>query len=95
MFREGIWVNWTKHRTKVIWFENNYLNLNRDKSRLIVSGYRHALVYAKMGTTKIWEARNVIFSGINIDKKSKFNEYILEICFKVGRNLSALSRMPC
>ena len=28
------------------WFENNYMKLNTDKCRLIVSGYKHEQVWA-------------------------------------------------
>ena len=79
MFRKGIGLKWTKRRTRVnlVWKQLHEL---KQKSHLIVSGYRHAHVYAKIGTTKIWELRNVKLSAINIDEKSKFNEHVLEIC---------------
>ena len=31
------------------WFENNYMKLNTDKCRLIVSGYKHEQVWANIG----------------------------------------------
>ena len=31
------------------WFENNYIKLNRDKCRLIVSGYKHEQLWTNMG----------------------------------------------
>ena len=41
------------------WFENNYMKLNTDKCHLIVSGYKHEQIWAKIGNDKIWESSDV------------------------------------
>ena len=36
----------------VQWFENNFIKLNQDKCRLLISGHKHQTVWAKIGETK-------------------------------------------
>ena len=40
------------------WFENNYMKLNTDKCHLLVSGYKHECVFAKIGNDQIFENNN-------------------------------------
>lgn len=75
----------------LIWFKNNYTKLNTDKCHLVVSGFKHEHVCAKIGTEKIWEKRVVKLFGINIDDQLKFDKHVLENCSKLGRKLSALA----
>ena len=39
------------------WFENNSMKLNQDKCHLLVAGFKHENVWAKIGKTKIWESK--------------------------------------
>ena len=35
------------------WFRNNYMKLNEDKCHLIVEGYKHESIWAKIGDARI------------------------------------------
>ena len=75
------------------WFENNYMKLNTDKCRLIVSGYKHEQVWANIGKDLIWESNDVKLLGVTIDRDLKFDKHVLKLCSKANQKLSALSRM--
>ena len=75
------------------WFENNYMKLNTDKCRLIVSGYKHEQVWANIGKDLIWESNDVKFLEIIIDRDLKLDKHVLKLCRKANQKLSALSRM--
>ena len=75
------------------WFENNYVKLNTDKCHLIVSGYKHEHIWAKIGSDKIWESSDVKLLGVTIDKELKFDKHVSKICSKASRKLSVLARM--
>ena len=77
----------------VSWFNNNYMKINTDKCHLLVSGYKHEHVWAKLGDKKIWEDKEVKLLGINIDNELKFDNHVLDICLKAGRKLSVLTRI--
>ena len=61
------------------WFENNYMKLNTDKCRLIVSDYKHEQVGANIGTDLIWESNDVNLLGVTIDRDLKFDKHVLKI----------------
>ena len=75
------------------WFENNYTKLNTDKSRLIVSGYKHEQAWVNLRKDLIWESNDVKLLGITIDRDLKFDKHVLKLCSKANQKLSALSRM--
>ena len=75
------------------WFENNYMKLNTDKCHLIVSGYKHEQIWAKIGKDKIWESSDVKLLGVTIDNELKFDKHVSKICSKASRKLSVLARM--
>ena len=75
------------------WFESNYMKLNQDKCHFLLSGHKHEMIWANIGQTKIWEIRKQKLLGIIIDRNLRFDEYILNQCKKVGRKLSALTRI--
>ena len=37
------------------WFESNYMKLNQGKLYLLVSGYKHEDIWARISEVKIWE----------------------------------------
>ena len=37
------------------WFNNNYMKLNQDKCHLLMAGYKHETIWAKVKEAKIWE----------------------------------------
>ena len=69
------------------------MKLNRDKCRLIVSGYKHEQVWANIGKDLIWENNDVKLLGVTIDRNLKFDKHFLKLCSKANQKLSALSRM--
>ena len=77
----------------ISWLENNYMKLNTDKCRLIVSGYKHEQVWANIGTDLTWEGNDVNLLGVTIDRDLKFHKHVLKVCSKANQNLSALSRV--
>ena len=75
------------------WFESNYMKLNQDKCHLLVSGYKHENIWARIGEVKIWESSKQKLLGVVIDRDLNFNEYVSSLCKKAGRKLSVLSRL--
>ena len=65
---ENVLKSLEKHSMFAIhWFKNNYMKLNIDNCNLIVSGYKHAQVWAKIGKDLNWENNDVKLLGITID----------------------------
>ena len=40
-------------RLAIEWFENNYTKLNQGKCPFLLSGYKHKIIWANIGQTKI------------------------------------------
>ena len=40
-------------RLAIEWFRSNYMKLNQDKCHLLVSGYKHEKIWARIGKVKI------------------------------------------
>ena len=40
-------------RLAIEWFENNYAKLNQGKCPFLLSGYKHKIIWANIGQTKI------------------------------------------
>ena len=38
------------------WFESNYMKLNNDKCHLLLSGYKHKVMWENIGKSQIWES---------------------------------------
>ena len=45
----------------IVWFENNSMILNQDKCQLLISGFKHENVWAKIGKTKVWESKKQVW----------------------------------
>ena len=69
------------------------MKLNTDKCHLLVSGHKFEEMWMKVGKDCIWESKDVNLLGVTIDNDLKFDKHISNLCLKVGRKLSALSRM--
>ena len=41
------------------WTESNYLKLNEDKCHSLLSGYKHEMMFAKIGQGRIWESEKL------------------------------------
>ena len=75
------------------WFENNHMKLNQEKCHLLVSGYKHENIWARIGQTKIWESRKQKLLGVEIDSNLNFDLYVSSLCKKAGKKLSVLARL--
>ena len=75
------------------WLENNYMKLNTDEYRLIVSGYKHEQLWANIEKSLIWESNDVKLLEVTIDRDLKFDKHVLKFCSKANQKLSAFSRI--
>ena len=50
-------------------------------------------VFAIIGNDQIFESNNVKLLGITIDNELKFDKHVSDLCLKVNRKLSTLSRL--
>ena len=75
------------------WFENNYMKLNTDKCRLMVSGYKHEQVWTNIRKDLIWENNDGKLLGVTTDKDLEFDKHVLKLCSKANQKLNALSGM--
>ena len=69
------------------------MKLNQEKCHLLVSGYKHENVCARIGQTKIWESRKQKLLGVEIDSNLNFDLYVSSLCKKAGKKLSVLERL--
>ena len=74
------------------WFESNYMKLNKDKCNFLLSGYKHEMLFAKIGRSRIWQSKKQKLLGVTIDKDIKSEEHIVKQCKKAGQKLSTLAR---
>ena len=75
------------------WFHCNYMKLNQDKCHLIISGHKSEAIWANIGQTKIWESKKHKLLDVIIDRQLSFDGYIISLCKKAGKKLSALARL--
>ena len=75
------------------WFESNYMKLNGDKCHLLLSGYKHEVMWTNIGQSQIWKSKKQKRLVVIIDRDMKFDEYILIQCKNAGRKLCALGRV--
>ena len=75
------------------WFENKFMKLNEDKCPILLSGYKHEIMFANIGKSRIWESEKQKLLGVTIDKHLKFEEHIVKQCKKAGQKHSALARV--
>ena len=57
------------------------------------TGYKHEMMFTKLGQSRIWESEKQKLLGVTIDKHLKFEEHIVKQCKKAGQKLSALARV--
>ena len=60
---------------------------------LIISGHKSEAIWAEIGQTKIWESKKQKLLGVVIDRQLNFDEYLISLCKKAGKKLSALARL--
>ena len=75
-----------------MWFDNNFLKLNADKCKLLVTKHEDE-VSITLDTEVIKGNKTVKLLGIKIDNKLDFNEHISNIYKKASLKLHALARI--
>ena len=75
------------------WFEYNYLKLNVNKCKLIISGDKEKMIIASVSETKIIESHKVKLLGTYIDRELKLNDNVDIRCKNAARKLNALMRL--
>ena len=75
------------------WFHQNYMKLNESKCHLLISGFKHEVIWANVGGMKIWESKEEKLLGLNIDRDLTFTSHLSKLCAKAGRKLTAISRI--
>ena len=76
-----------------MWFDNNYMKLNKDKCHFIVSNNITEHLCATVGDELIWESCEEKLLGVIIDKNLNFNSHLTTLCKKVGQKVTALARI--
>ena len=74
------------------WFKDNYLQLNPDKCKLLISKHEKDLSI-KINENIIECSKSVKLLGVTIDNMLSFREHILKLCKKVSAKLHALARV--
>ena len=77
----------------IAWFEMNYMKLNTDKCHLLISENKNEQMWAKLDRDIFWESNDVKLLRIILDNNLKFDKHVSNICSKVNRKLSALTRV--
>ena len=62
--------------------------MNEDKCHFVISGYKHEIMFANIGESRIWEKAQQKLLGVTIAKNVKLKEHILKQCKKAGKKLS-------
>ena len=69
------------------------MKLNEDKCHLLVRGYEHESIWAKIGDARIWESDKQKLLGVHVDTTLSFDEHVPKLCKKAGGKLSVLARL--
>ena len=77
----------------IVWFDINYMKLNREKCHFLLAGNTPEFLWAKVGEELIWESSYEKLLGLTIDKKLNFNKHLSILCKKVNGKVSALARI--
>ena len=75
------------------WSESIHMKLNEDKCHFLLSGYKHEIMYAKIGLSRIWESEKQKLLVVTIDKYLKFEKHLVKQCKKAEQKLSASARV--
>ena len=74
------------------WFKDNYLQMNPDKCKLLISN-RDKDLSLIINNEVIECSKSVKLLGVTIDNKLDFNEHVSKLCKKVSAKLHALARV--
>ena len=79
----------------IIWFENNYMQLNQGKCHFLTCGApcTPEWLWLRVGDERIWESQHEKLLGILVDKELNFKMHLKNVCKKVNQKISALARV--
>ena len=58
-----------------------------------IYGHKSKAIWTKIGWIKIWESKNLKLLEFIITCQLNFDEYLISLCKKAGKKLSALARL--
>ena len=61
-------------------------------SKHLISGNKNKYISAKLDQEIVWESNDVELLGVAVDNNLRFDKHVSNICLKVKRKLSALTR---
>ena len=76
-----------------LWFENNYMKMNEDKSHLLVFGNKDDKVTVNISGSLIKESDEEKLLGVTLDKTLNFKNHVTNLCKKASQKLHALARV--
>ena len=76
-----------------LWFENNYMKMNEDKSHLLVFGNKDNEVTVNISGSFIKESDQEKLLGVTLDKTLNFKTHVTNLCKKASQKLHALARV--
>ena len=76
-----------------LWFENNYMKMNEDKSHLLVFGNKDNEVTVNISGSLIKESDEEKLLGVTLDKTLNFKTHVNNLCKKASQKLHALARV--
>ena len=70
-----------------------HMKLNEDECHLLVGGYKHEIICAKIDHARFCKSNKQKLSGVHINITIYFDEHVSNLCKKAGRKLSVLARL--
>ena len=76
-----------------LWFENNYMRMNEDKSHLFVFGSKGKEVSVNVSVSSIQESDEEKLLGVTLNRRLNFKNHVSNLCRKASQKLHALARV--
>ena len=69
-----------------LWFENNYMKMNEDKSHLLVFGNKDDEVTVNVSGSRIKESDEEKLLGVTLDETLNFKSHVNTLCKKASKS---------
>ena len=76
-----------------MWFDANYMKSNQTKCHFLIPSSSPEFLWIQVGEQIIWESKQEILLGVNIEKNLSFYTHVKNICNKASAKVTALSRL--
>ena len=76
-----------------LWFKNNYMKMNEDKSQLLICGSKGEDVSVSISGSLIQESDEEKLLGLTLDRKLNFKNHVSNLCKNASQKLHALARV--